>query len=306
MVAVAGDVFSEGALQRRTGQAAEFARRNPTVVMSASVLLVMALMATFATYLAPDPMVLNPAVRLKPPCMMEAVGLDFRTPCLGWFGTDHLGRDVYARTVFGARISLSVGLAVAALSTAFGLFIGLMAGYVRLFDAIVMRVMDGLMAIPSILLAIALMALFGSSVQNVIIAISIPEIPRVVRLVRAVVLTIREMPYVEAAVSSGTRLPKILLRHILPNTFAPLMVQATYVCAAAVIVEALLSFLGAGTPPEIPSWGNMMAEGRVYFQIKPWMLFYPGVCLAIMVLMVNLLGDGLRDTLDPRIARRMR
>ena len=169
-----------------------------------------------------------------------------------------------------------------------------------------MRVMDGLMAIPSILLAIALMALFGSSVQNVIIAISIPEIPRVVRLVRAVVLTIREMPYVEAAVSSGTRLPKILFRHILPNTFAPLMVQATYVCAAAVIVEALLSFLGAGTPPEIPSWGNMMAEGRVYFQIKSWMLFYPGVCLALMVLMVNLLGDGLRDTLDPRIARRMR
>ena len=306
MVAVAGDVFSEGALQRRTGQAAEFARRNPTVVVSASVLLAMALMATFAPYLAPDPMVLDPAVRLKPPCMMEAVGLDFQTPCLGWFGTDHLGRDVYARTVFGARISLTVGLAVAALSTAFGLFIGLLAGYVRLFDAIVMRVMDGLMAIPSILLAIALMALFGSSVQNVIIAISIPEIPRVVRLVRAVVLTIREMPYVEAGVSSGTRLPKILLRHILPNTFAPLMVQATYVCAAAVIVEALLSFLGAGTPPEIPSWGNMMAEGRVYFQIKPWMLFYPGVCLAVMVLMVNLLGDGLRDTLDPRIARRMR
>ena len=306
MVAVAGDVFSEGALQRRTGQAAEFARRNPTVVVSASVLLAMALMATFAPYLAPDPMVLDPAVRLKPPCMMEAVGLDFQTPCLGWFGTDHLGRDVYARTVFGARISLTVGLAVAALSTAFGLFIGLLAGYVRLFDAIVMRVMDGLMAIPSILLAIALMALFGSSVQNVIIAISIPEIPRVVRLVRAVVLTIREMPSVEAGVSSGTRLPKILLRHILPNTFAPLMVQATYVCAAAVIGEALLSFLGAGTPPEIPSWGNMMAEGRVYFQIKPWMLFYPGVCLAIMVLMVNLLGDGLRDTLDPRIARRMR
>ena len=306
MVAVAGDIYSEGALQRRTAQAAEFARRNPTVVVSASVLLAMALMATFATHLAPDPMALNPAVRLKPPCMMEAVGFEFTTSCMGWFGTDHLGRDVYARTVFGARISLTVGLAVAALSTAFGLLIGLLAGYVRLFDAIVMRVMDGLMAIPSILLAIALMALFGSSVQNVIIAISIPEIPRVVRLVRAVVLTIREMPYVEAAVSSGTRLPKILFRHILPNTFAPLMVQATYVCAAAVIVEALLSFLGAGTPPEIPSWGNMMAEGRVYFQIKSWMLFYPGVCLALMVLMVNLLGDGLRDTLDPRIARRMR
>ena len=306
MAAVAGAVYPGGAFRLRLARAMEFVRRNPTVIVSASVLILMALMAGFAHLLASDPMVLNPAQRLKPPCMMEGLGFESRTPCLGWFGTDHLGRDVYARTVFGARISLSVGLAVAALSTAFGLVIGLLAGYVRLFDAIVMRVMDGLMAIPSILLAIALMALFGSSVQNVIIAISIPEIPRVVRLVRAVVLTIREMPYVEAAVSSGTRLPKILFRHILPNTFAPLMVQATYVCAAAVIVEALLSFLGAGTPPEIPSWGNMMAEGRVYFQIKPWMLFYPGICLAVMVLFVNLLGDGLRDTLDPRIARRMR
>ena len=181
----------------------------------------MALIAGFAPYLASDPMVLDPSVRLKPPCMTEALGLESRTPCRGWFGTDHLGRDVYARTVFGARISLVVGLAVAVLATTFGLVIGLVAGYVRLFDAIVMRVMDGLMAIPSILLAIALMALFGSSVQNVIIAISVPEIPRVVRLVRAVVLTIREMPYVEAAVSSGTRLPKILFRHILPNTLAP-------------------------------------------------------------------------------------
>ena len=306
MVAVAADVFPGRAERSRTAQAAEFARRNPTVVVSASVLTLMALMAGFAPWLASDPMMLNPAVRLKPPCLTEALGFESSTPCRGWFGTDHLGRDVYARTVFGARISLTVGLAVAAVSTALGLVIGLLAGYVRLFDAIVMRIMDGLMAIPSILLAIALMALFGSSVQNVIIAIAVPEVPRVVRLVRAVVLTIREMPYVEAAVSSGTRLPKILFRHILPNTFAPLMVQATYVCAAAVIVEALLSFLGAGTPPEVPSWGNMMAEGRVYFQIKPWMLLYPGICLAVMVLFVNLLGDGLRDTLDPRIARRMR
>ena len=222
------------------------------------------------------------------------------------FGTDHLGRDVYARTIYGARISLSVGLFVALVSTVVGLFIGLLAGYVRIVDAVVMRIMDGLMAIPGILFAIALMALVGSSVQNVIIAISVPEIPRVVRLVRAIVLTIREMPYVEAAVASGTRLPQILVRHILPNTFAPLMVQATYICASAVIVEAYLSFLGAGTPPEIPSWGNMMAEGRVYFQFKPWLLFFPGLCLACMVMTVNILGDGLRDTLDPRIARGMR
>lgn len=276
------------------GRALEFARRNPTVVIGTSILALMAAVAIFAPWLASDPLYLNPIDRLKPPSK------EF------WFGTDHLGRDVYARTVFGTRISLTVGLAVATFSTAIGLAIGLVAGYIRIVDAIVMRIMDGLMAIPGILFAIALMALFGSSVQNVIIAITVPEVPRVVRLVRAVVLTIREQPFVEAAVASGTRLPRILIRHILPNIFAPLMVQATYVCASAVIVEALLSFLGAGTPPEVPSWGNMMADGRVFFQIKPWIILFPGICLALMVLTVNVLGDGLRDTLDPRIARRMR
>lgn len=276
------------------GRVLEFARRNPTVVIGTSILALMAAVAVFAPWLATDPLYLNPIDRLKPPSK------EF------WFGTDHLGRDVYARTVFGTRISLTVGLAVATFSTAIGLAIGLVAGYIRIVDAIVMRIMDGLMAIPGILFAIALMALFGSSVQNVIIAITVPEVPRVVRLVRAVVLTIREQPFIEAAVASGTRLPRILVRHILPNIFAPLMVQATYVCASAVIVEALLSFLGAGTPPEVPSWGNMMADGRVYFQIKPWILLFPGICLALMVLTVNVLGDGLRDTLDPRIARRMR
>ena len=278
----------------KPGRTADFVRRNPTVVISSSILIVMFLAAIFAPFLATDPLELAPWVRLKPPGEF------------GWFGTDHLGRDVFARTIYGARISLSVGLFVALVSTAVGLFIGLLAGYVRIVDTVVMRIMDGLMAIPGILFAIALMALVGSSVQNVIIAISVPEIPRVVRLVRAIVLTIREMPYVEAAVASGTRLPQILVRHILPNTFAPLMVQATYICASAVIVEAYLSFLGAGTPPEIPSWGNMMAEGRVYFQFKPWLLFFPGLCLACMVMTVNILGDGLRDTLDPRIARGMR
>lgn len=278
----------------KPSRTADFVRRNPTVVISSSILIVMFLAAIFAPFLATDPLELAPWVRLKPPGEF------------GWFGTDHLGRDVFARTIYGARISLSVGLFVALVSTAAGLFIGLLAGYVRIVDTVVMRIMDGLMAIPGILFAIALMALVGSSVQNVIIAISVPEIPRVVRLVRAIVLTIREMPYVEAAVASGTRLPQILVRHILPNTFAPLMVQATYICASAVIVEAYLSFLGAGTPPEIPSWGNMMAEGRVYFQFKPWLLFFPGLCLACMVMTVNILGDGLRDTLDPRIARGMR
>ena len=293
MVAVATDVFLEER-KSRLARFLEFARRNPTVIIGCSILGAMALIAFTAPLIATDPMELNPANRLKPPSAEH------------WFGTDHLGRDVYARTVYGTRISLTVGLAVALVSTVIGLAIGMLAGYVRLLDALVMRVMDGLMAIPGILFAIALMALFGSSVQNVIIAITVPEIPRVVRLVRAVVLTIREMPYVEAAVASGTRLPKILVRHILPNTFAPILVQATYVCASAMIVEALLSFLGAGTPPEIPSWGNMMAEGRVYFQIKPWLILFPGICLAVTVLTVNVLGDGLRDTLDPRIARRMK
>ena len=280
--------------QGRLDRVLEFARRNPTVVIGTSILALMAAVAIFAPWPATDPLYLNPIDRLKPPSQ------EF------WFGTDHLGRDVFARTVFGTRISLTVGLAVATFSTAIGMAIGLVAGYIRIVDAIVMRIMDGLMAIPGILFAIALMALFGSSVQNVIIAITVPEVPRVVRLVRAVVLTIREQPFVEAAVASGTRLPRILVRHILPNIFAPLMVQATYVCASAVIVEALLSFLGAGTPPEVPSWGNMMADGRVYFQIKPWIILFPGICLALMVLTVNVLGDGLRDTLDPRIARRMR
>lgn len=293
MVAVPSELLVE-AEKTRLDRTLEFARRNPTVVIGVSILSTMAGVAIFAPWLAGDPLSLDPVVRLRPPSETF------------WFGTDHLGRDVYTRVVFGTRISLTVGLFVAIFSTVIGLAIGLFAGYVRLADALIMRVMDGLMAIPGILFAIALMALFGSSVQNVIIAITVPEIPRVVRLVRAVVLTIREQPYVEAAVAAGTRLPKILIRHILPNTFAPLMVQATYVCASAVIVEALLSFLGAGTPPEIPSWGNMMAEGRVYFQIKPWIILFPGICLAIMVLTVNVLGDGLRDTLDPRIARRMR
>jgi peptide/nickel transport system permease protein len=246
------------------------------------------------TKVGPDPMRLNPIQRLRPP--NESA----------WFGTDMYGRDLWARALWGSQISLVVGLSVAALSTVIGLAIGLFVGYIRLADAIFMRVMDGLMAIPTILLAIALMSLFGASVQNVILAITIPEVPRVVRLVRSVVLSIREMPFVEAAVSIGTNPFKIMVRHILPNTLAPLIVQATYVCASAVLIEAYLSFLGAGTPPEIPSWGNVMAEGRTYFQISPWIIFFPGVLLALTVLSINVMGDGLRDTLDPRIARRMK
>ena len=275
------------------GRFREYWRRHPTVVVGGGLLLAMAVVAVAAPWIAPDPLRLNPINRLKPPSETF------------WFGADFLGRDIYARTVYGGQISLMVGIAVAAISTVVGLTIGLLAGYIRWVDAVVMRIMDGLMAIPGVLLAIALISLAGASITNVIIAITIPEIPRVVRLVRAVVLTVREQPYVEAAVSVGTRLPKILLKHILPNTLAPLVVQATYVCASAVVIEAILSFLGAGTPPEVPSWGNIMAEGRTYFQFAPWMIFFPGIFLAVTVLAVNMLGDGLRDSLDPRIARRM-
>jgi peptide/nickel transport system permease protein len=269
-------------------------RRHPTAIGGAVVLLLMVLIAIFAGALGTiDPQALSPIRRLRPP------GEEY------WFGTDMLGRDVYSRVIYGTRVSLTVGLAVALLSTVVGLAIGLVTGYLRWMDAIMMRVMDGLMSIPSVLLAIALISLTRASLENVIIAIAIAEIPRVVRLVRSLVLTLREQPYVEAAVASGTRLPAILLRHILPNTLAPLMVQATYICASAMITEAILSFIGAGTPPSIPSWGNIMAEARNLIQLRPTILLFPGLFLSLTVLSVNLLGDGLRDALDPRLARRM-
>ena len=268
--------------------------RYPLMFIGGGLLLIMVFLAVFAPLLfTSDPIQMNPVERLKTPSLIY------------WFGTDMFGRDIYSRTVYGSRISLVVGLVAAVLSVILGLFIGLVAGYIRFLDAILMRIMDGLMAIPGILLAIALVSLSGASLITVTIAITIPEIPRVVRLVRSIVLSVREEPYVEAAIAAGTRLPLILSRHVLPNTIPPLIVQATYVCGSAMLTEAILSFLGAGTPPEVPSWGNIMAEGRLYFQIAPWIIFFPGITLAVTVLAVNVLGDGLRDTLDPRIAKQM-
>jgi peptide/nickel transport system permease protein len=249
--------------------------------------------ALFAPWLAGDPLQFEPTNRLKRPSEQF------------WFGTDQLGRDVYSRVIYGSRISLIIGFSVAVLATVVGLIVGVLCGFYKRVDTVLMRLMDGMMAIPAILLAIALITLMKAGLVIVIIAISIPEIPRVARLVRSVVLAVRSRPYIEAAISSGTRNFRIMVRHILPNTVAPLIVQATYVCASAILTEAGLSFLGAGTPPEIPSWGNIISTGRTFFQISPWIIFFPGVLLAITVLAINLVGDGLRDTLDPRISRRM-
>jgi peptide/nickel transport system permease protein len=262
------------------------------VCLGAGTLTAMVLLAMAAPLFAGDPYTLDPTRRLEGPSEVL------------WFGTDSLGRDVFAMTVFGARISLLVGTAVAAGAVIGGLLVGLVAGYSRRFDGVVMRVMDGLMSIPSILLAIALVSLTHGGVLVVIVAIIIPELPRAARLVRSVVLSTREQPYVEAARAGGARARTLLLRHILPSTIAPLIVQATYVCASAILTEAGLSFLGAGVPPDVPSWGNMISGSRLYLSIAPWTIFAPGICLAVVVLAVNLLGDGLRDLLDPRLARR--
>ncbi len=279
---------------KRRGRVRTFIRRQPAIFFGGSLLALIMLLAIAAPLLGTvDPTALAPARRLRMPSATY------------WFGTDMLGRDIYSRVLYGARVSLIVGFGVAALASVIGTLIGVCAGYVRLVDAVIMRVMDGLMSIPSILLAIALMALTRGSVQNVVIAITVAEIPRVTRLVRGVVLSLREQPYVEAAVATGTRAPKVILRHILPNTLAPITVQATFICASAMITEAILSFIGAGTPPIIPSWGNIMAEGRALWQVKPYIVFFPALFLSLTVLAVNLLGDGLRDALDPRLAKRI-
>ncbi len=264
----------------------------PTRLALAMVLLVV-VMAVFAPWLSTqDPMFLDPAVRLKGPSPDHLLG------------TDAFGRDLYSRIIYGSRVSLMVGVGVLAISIAFGVVLGALAGYFRRLDSIIMRIMDGIMAIPAVLLAIALVAVSGSSLYTVIIAIAVPEIPRVTRLVRSIMLSVRGEPYVEAAITLGTPPAKVLLRHMLPNTVAPLIVQGTYIFASAVLIEAILSFLGAGIPPEVPSWGNIIADGRSYFQLIPGLVLYPGLVLSLTILTINMIGDAARDALDPKLAAR--
>ena len=287
-----GDGPSTAALaasERSPSPVRRFVARQPMFVAGVVVLLLILASGVLAPlWWTGDPQQMKPIQRLQPPSAQR------------WFGSDHFGRDVYTRTLYGARISLAVGAAVSVLSLALGTGLGLVIGFYRRLDTIMMRVMDGLMAIPAILLALALMAMLRGSVRNVIIALVIPEIPRVIRLVRASVLSLREHTMVEAARALGVGTPRILLRYVLPALVAPLVVQATYICASAILFEAYLSFLGAGTPPHIPSWGNIMAEGKTYVQLAFWIILFPGLFLAATVLAINLVGDGLRELLDVR------
>lgn len=284
------------------------ALRNSNVIVGGTILLVMLLVAILAPYLGTvDPTRIDPAMRNKKPDTVLTYKLEDGTPATrtAIMGTDSLGRDVYSRVLYGTRVSLAIGISVALCAIAIGVVIGLISGYVRWADGIIMRIMDGLMAIPGILLAIALVSIWRAGLITVIFAIVVPDVPRVVRLVRSIVLTVREEPYVEGAISVGTPTWTLMFRHILPNTVAPLIVQGTFIAAAAILAEAALSFLGIGIPPEIPSWGNIMAEGRTLFRVFPHNILYPGIFLAITVLAINIVGDGLRDTLDPKMSKKV-
>ena len=282
--------------------------RSRSILIGAAMLALVVLMAMSAPLLGTtDPSQVEPVLRNKRPGTVSTVrnADGSQTARTHWMGTDSLGRDVYSRVVYGARVSLMVGVTVALISASIGLVIGVVSGYLRRLDAVVMRIMDGLMSIPAILLAIGLVSVSRAGLRAVILAIVIPEVPRVVRLVRSLVLSIREEPYVEAAVALGARTPALLVRHVMPNTVAPLIVQATFICASAILIEATLSFLGVGIPPATPTWGNIMAEGRTLFRLFPHNVLFPGLFLAVTVLAVNMLGDGLRDMLDPRTRKQL-
>ena len=309
MDAPVAEIEAEGSIPAPQGRPASWRRvlRNWSVRIGGGMLALLAAAAILAPWLGTiDPTLIDPVNRDVLPGgqgqVMLLTGETFDHRFV--MGSDSYGRDIYSRVLYGGRVSLVVGIAVALLSLFFGVMIGLVSGYLRAVDSVVMRVMDGIMAIPGILLAIALVAMWRASLTTVILAVAIPEIPRVTRLVRSLVLTIREEPYVEAARSVGTSTVAMLYRHILPNTLAPLIVQGTYIAASAILVEAILSFLGVGLPTDIPTWGNIMAEGRLQFQEFPHNVLFPGIFLAVTVLAVNMLGDGLRDTLDPRFSKR--
>jgi len=283
-------------------------RASWSVRIGGLVLVILVAIALLAPWLGTvDPSLFDPASRdLLPGKQGEITTLEGETlKHTFWMGSDSFGRDIYSRVIYGTQVSLVVGVATALLALTFGIVLGLCSGYLRWLDGPLMRVMDGVMAIPAILIAIALVALWRGSLLTVVVAIAVPEIPRVTRLVRSLVLSIREEPYVEAAISLGTPTWRIMVRHILPNCVAPLVVQGTFICASGILVEAILSFLGVGLPPDIPTWGNVMAEGRAQFNEYPHNIFFPGVFLAVTVLAVNILGDGLRDTLDPKMAKRV-
>ena len=282
-------------------------KANLSVRIGGGVIALLVLISVLAPWLGTvDPTLFDPASRdLLPGQVGEITTLEGETLKHRFLmGSDSFGRDIHSRVIYGTQVSLIVGVCTAVLALALGIVLGLVSGFVRWLDGFLMRIMDGLMAIPAILIAIALVAMWRGSLLTVVVAIAIPEIPRVTRLVRSLVLSIREEPYVEAAISLGTPTWKIMLRHILPNTVAPLVVQGTFICASGILTEAILSFLGVGLPPDIPTWGNVMAEGRAQFNQYPHNIFFPGVFLALTVLAVNILGDGLRDTLDPKMAKR--
>jgi peptide/nickel transport system permease protein len=266
--------------------------KRPTVLVGSIVFTIIVLLGVFAPLLAEHgPNALAIRDRLQPPSAEH------------WLGTDDLGRDIWSRTIYGARLSLIVGLATGQLATLAGTILALVAGYYRWLDEVIMRILDGLMALPGVLLAITIMAAVGPRVENIILALSLVYLPRCARVARSAVLVVREHTYVEAARALGARDRVMMLRHILPGTISPVLVQGTYVFATAILLESSLTFLGVGTPPEIPSWGAMLSEGRLHMRNAPWMTIFPGVVLALTVLSVNLIGDGLRDALDPRMRR---
>ncbi|WP_370679345.1 ABC transporter permease [Comamonas sp. GB3 AK4-5] len=282
---------------------------NGSVRLGGGVLLVLVLMATMAPWLDTiDPTAMDPSSANMLPGSQGAFHALSGEVFAHWFwmGSDSLGRDIWSRVLYGARVSLLVGLATTCLAMLTGMVFGLVGGYFSRLGNVLMRLMDGVMAIPSMMFAISLVALFGGSLPTVVVAIAVPEIPRTARLVRSVVLSLREEPYVEAAIALDTPIWKMLLRHILPNAAAPLIIQATYVCASAILVEAILSFLGLGLPADMATWGNLMSEGRAQFNQYPHNVLLPGIFLGLTVLAVNMLGDGLRDTLDPKFNQRQR